>query len=62
MMTCEIGLIKVNMWLSSHLSPDADLDFCWTDAEIGDLHDNTTFVIAADGKFAESTFHNYPLP
>lgn len=27
---------------------DADLEFCWTDTEIADLHDNTTFVIAAD--------------
>ncbi|XP_052405769.1 methyltransferase-like protein 22 [Carassius gibelio] len=35
-------------WMADDLCTDADLDFCWTDAEIGDLHDNTTFVIAAD--------------
>uniref|UniRef100_A0A673IUL5 Methyltransferase-like protein 22 n=1 Tax=Sinocyclocheilus rhinocerous TaxID=307959 RepID=A0A673IUL5_9TELE len=35
-------------WMADDFCTDADLEFCWTDAEIVDLHDNTTFVIAAD--------------
>ncbi|XP_058627836.1 methyltransferase-like protein 22 isoform X2 [Onychostoma macrolepis] len=35
-------------WMADDFCTDADLEFCWTDAEIADLHDNTTFVIAAD--------------
>ncbi|XP_057201457.1 methyltransferase-like protein 22 [Triplophysa rosa] len=32
-----------------HFEPqDPDSEFCWTEAEIADLHDNTAFVIAAD--------------
>ncbi|KAI2666343.1 Methyltransferase-like protein 22 [Labeo rohita] len=35
-------------WMADDFCTDADLEFCWTDAEVADLHDNTTFVIAAD--------------
>lgn len=45
-----------------HLSPDTDLEFCWTDAEVADLHDNTTFLMAADGTFARSALYNYTMP
>ncbi|XP_051573154.1 methyltransferase-like protein 22 isoform X2 [Myxocyprinus asiaticus] len=35
-------------WMASDFCTDADLEFCWTEAEVEDLHDNTTFLIAAD--------------
>ncbi len=54
-------VVFISFPLIFQLSPDADLEFCWTDEETADLHDNTTFVIAADGKFAESAFHNYTM-
>lgn len=54
-------MVVISFRLIFHLSPDADLEFSWTDAEVADLHDNTTFVIAADGKFAESALHNYTM-
>uniref|UniRef100_A0A672S4Z3 Methyltransferase-like protein 22 n=1 Tax=Sinocyclocheilus grahami TaxID=75366 RepID=A0A672S4Z3_SINGR len=43
----EIRVRQLN-WMADDFCTDADLDFCWTDAEKADLHDNTTFVIAAD--------------
>lgn len=35
-------------WMADDFCTDADLEFSWTDAEVADLHDHTTFVIAAD--------------
>uniref|UniRef100_A0A671RWU6 Methyltransferase-like protein 22 n=1 Tax=Sinocyclocheilus anshuiensis TaxID=1608454 RepID=A0A671RWU6_9TELE len=45
-----LSMCQRNVTLNKqHFEPqDADLEFCWTDAEIVDLYDNTTFVIAAD--------------
>ncbi|XP_077068719.1 methyltransferase-like protein 22 [Siphateles boraxobius] len=42
--------IKVRQldWMADDFCTDADLEFCWTDAEVADLHDNTTVLIAAD--------------
>ncbi|TRY92879.1 hypothetical protein DNTS_009312 [Danionella cerebrum] len=42
--------IKVRQldWVADDFSTDADVKFSWTDAEVADLHDNATFVIAAD--------------
>jgi len=54
-------VVGISFHLIFQLSPDADLEFCWTDAEVADLHDNTTVLIAADGTFARSAFHNYTM-
>ncbi|XP_056609923.1 methyltransferase-like protein 22 [Triplophysa dalaica] len=35
-------------WLADDFCTDPDSEFCWTEAEKADLHDNTAFVIAAD--------------
>uniref|UniRef100_A0A672FPA5 Methyltransferase like 22 n=1 Tax=Salarias fasciatus TaxID=181472 RepID=A0A672FPA5_SALFA len=35
-------------WLQHHLCTDADTEFSWSEEEVSDLHDNTTFIIAAD--------------
>ncbi|XP_067270959.1 methyltransferase-like protein 22 isoform X2 [Pseudorasbora parva] len=45
-----LNMCQRNVTLNrQHFEPqDADLEFCWTDAEVADLHDNTTFLIAAD--------------
>lgn len=44
------SVIKVRQldWIADDFCTDPDLEFCWTEAEIADLHDNTAFVIAAD--------------
>ncbi|KAF7647730.1 hypothetical protein LDENG_00167780 [Lucifuga dentata] len=44
------GEVKVKQldWLTSDLCTDAEVEFSWTDEEVADLFDNTTFIIAAD--------------
>lgn len=44
------GVVKVRRldWLQHHLSTDADAEFSWSEEEVCDLYDNTTFIIAAD--------------
>ncbi|XP_028311042.1 methyltransferase-like protein 22 [Gouania willdenowi] len=46
----EGGEVKVRHldWLQQSLVTDADLEFSWTEDEVADLHDNTSFIIAAD--------------
>lgn len=29
---------------------DSDTEFCWTEDEVADLYNNTSFIIAADGR------------
>lgn len=56
--TCESQhVVVISFPLLFQLSPDPDSEFCWTEAEIADVHDNTAFVIAADG----SAFCNYAI-
>ncbi|XP_008297815.1 methyltransferase-like protein 22 [Stegastes partitus] len=35
-------------WLQHDLCTDADMEFSWTEDEVADLHNNTSFIIAAD--------------
>ncbi|XP_017294942.1 methyltransferase-like protein 22 [Kryptolebias marmoratus] len=44
------GEVKVRQlnWLQHSLCTDADVAFSWTEEEIADLYDNTSFIIAAD--------------
>lgn len=35
-------------WLKQDLCTDLDTDFSWSEEEVADLYDNTTFIIAAD--------------
>uniref|UniRef100_A0A8C1VT51 Methyltransferase like 22 n=1 Tax=Cyprinus carpio TaxID=7962 RepID=A0A8C1VT51_CYPCA len=44
----HIRMLRCSCWTADDFCTDTDLEFCWTDSEIVDLHDNTTFVIAAD--------------
>uniref|UniRef100_A0A8C5GD31 Methyltransferase like 22 n=1 Tax=Gouania willdenowi TaxID=441366 RepID=A0A8C5GD31_GOUWI len=52
----EGGEVKVRHldWLQQSLVTDADLEFSWTEDEVADLHDNTSFIIAADGELYET--------
>lgn len=36
------------------MSADADVEFSWTDEEVADMYDNTSFIIAADGAFTKT--------
>ncbi|XP_071376107.1 methyltransferase-like protein 22 [Centroberyx affinis] len=44
------GEVRVRQldWLQHDLCTDADVEFSWTEEEVADLHDNTSFIIAAD--------------
>ncbi|KAK5610067.1 hypothetical protein CRENBAI_012808, partial [Crenichthys baileyi] len=44
------GEVKVKQlnWLQHSLCTDADMEFSWTEEEVADLYDNTSFIIAAD--------------
>lgn len=44
------GEVKVRKldWLEHDLCTDADTEFSWTEEEVADLHNNTSFIIAAD--------------
>lgn len=44
------GEVKVRKldWLQHGLCIDADMEFSWTEEEVADLHNNTSFIIAAD--------------
>ncbi|XP_041830605.1 methyltransferase-like protein 22 isoform X2 [Melanotaenia boesemani] len=44
------GEVRVRQldWLQHSLCTDADVDFSWTEEEVADLHDHTSFIIAAD--------------
>ncbi|KAM4718016.1 methyltransferase-like protein 22 isoform 1-T3 [Anableps anableps] len=44
------GEVKVKQlnWHQHSLCTDADLEFSWTEEEVADLYDNTSFIIAAD--------------
>uniref|UniRef100_A0A3Q1H6A9 Methyltransferase 22, Kin17 lysine n=1 Tax=Acanthochromis polyacanthus TaxID=80966 RepID=A0A3Q1H6A9_9TELE len=44
------GEVKVRKldWLQHGLCTDADMEFSWTEEEVADLHNNTSFIIAAD--------------
>ncbi|XP_073348946.1 methyltransferase-like protein 22 [Pagrus major] len=44
------GQVKVRHldWLQQDLRTDAEVDFSWTEAEVADLYDNTSVIIAAD--------------
>ncbi|KAM4634688.1 methyltransferase-like protein 22 isoform 2-T2 [Polymixia lowei] len=35
-------------WLQHDLTTDSDVEFSWTEEEVADVHDNTSFIIAAD--------------
>lgn len=35
---------------------DADVEFSWTEEDVANLYDNTTFIIAADGRSLLKTF------
>ncbi|CAN9505382.1 unnamed protein product [Ophioblennius macclurei] len=50
LMEPEGGEVKVRRldWLQHHLCTDPDTPFSWSEEEVSDLHDNTTFIIAAD--------------
>uniref|UniRef100_A0A8C5GD73 Methyltransferase like 22 n=1 Tax=Gouania willdenowi TaxID=441366 RepID=A0A8C5GD73_GOUWI len=43
-----LSMCRKNVSLNQHLMEDADLEFSWTEDEVADLHDNTSFIIAAD--------------
>ncbi|XP_026210479.1 methyltransferase-like protein 22 isoform X2 [Anabas testudineus] len=44
------GEVRVRQldWLKNDLCTDADVDFSWTEEEVADIYDNTSFIIAAD--------------
>uniref|UniRef100_A0A3P8RVC8 Methyltransferase 22, Kin17 lysine n=1 Tax=Amphiprion percula TaxID=161767 RepID=A0A3P8RVC8_AMPPE len=44
------GEVKVRKldWLQHGLCTDADMEFSWTEEEVADLHNSTSFIIAAD--------------
>lgn len=44
------GEVRVRQldWLQHGLCTDADMEFSWTEEEVADLHNNTSFIIAAD--------------
>ncbi|XP_047211951.1 methyltransferase-like protein 22 isoform X1 [Girardinichthys multiradiatus] len=44
------GEVKVKQlnWLQHSLCTDVDMEFSWTEEEVADLYDNTSFIIAAD--------------
>ncbi|XP_030261206.1 methyltransferase-like protein 22 isoform X2 [Sparus aurata] len=44
------GQVKVRHldWLQQDLPTDAEVEFSWTEAEVEDLYDNTSVIIAAD--------------
>ncbi|XP_049599898.1 methyltransferase-like protein 22 [Syngnathus scovelli] len=44
------GEVRVRQldWLQSDLCTDPDVDLSWTEEEVADIHDNTSFIIAAD--------------
>ncbi|XP_061741391.1 methyltransferase-like protein 22 [Nerophis ophidion] len=44
------GEVKVRQldWLKSELCTDSDVEFSWTEEEVADIHDNASFIIAAD--------------
>ncbi|XP_061567680.1 methyltransferase-like protein 22 [Cololabis saira] len=46
----EGGEVRVRRldWLKHSLCTDADEEFSWTEEEVADLYDNTSFIIAAD--------------
>ncbi|XP_056144478.1 methyltransferase-like protein 22 [Lampris incognitus] len=43
----EVRVRKLD-WLQHSLCTDIDVEFSWTEEEVADLHDNTSFIIAAD--------------
>ncbi|XP_029945146.1 methyltransferase-like protein 22 isoform X2 [Salarias fasciatus] len=45
-----LSMCERNVALNRHLlePKDADTEFSWSEEEVSDLHDNTTFIIAAD--------------
>ncbi|XP_047211954.1 methyltransferase-like protein 22 isoform X2 [Girardinichthys multiradiatus] len=47
---CTGGEVKVKQlnWLQHSLCTDVDMEFSWTEEEVADLYDNTSFIIAAD--------------
>uniref|UniRef100_A0A8C5GD45 Methyltransferase like 22 n=1 Tax=Gouania willdenowi TaxID=441366 RepID=A0A8C5GD45_GOUWI len=49
-----LSMCRKNVSLNQHLMEDADLEFSWTEDEVADLHDNTSFIIAADGELYET--------
>ncbi|XP_071357597.1 methyltransferase-like protein 22 [Trachinotus anak] len=44
------GEVRVRQldWLQHDLCTDADAEFSWTEEEVADMYDNTSFIIAAD--------------
>ncbi|XP_030646543.1 methyltransferase-like protein 22 [Chanos chanos] len=44
------GHVKVCLldWMTDDLCTDPELDFCWTEEDVANLYDNTTYIIAAD--------------
>ncbi|XP_022609441.1 methyltransferase-like protein 22 [Seriola dumerili] len=50
MMESAGGEVRVRQldWLQHDLCTDADAEFSWTEEEVADLYDNTSFIIAAD--------------
>ncbi|XP_054614535.1 methyltransferase-like protein 22 isoform X2 [Dunckerocampus dactyliophorus] len=44
------GEVRVKQldWLKSDLCTDSDVEFRWTEEEVADIHDNASFIIAAD--------------
>ncbi|XP_057674000.1 methyltransferase-like protein 22 [Corythoichthys intestinalis] len=44
------GEVRVRQldWLRSDLCTDADVELSWTEEEVADIHDNVSFIIAAD--------------
>ncbi|TMS00923.1 Methyltransferase-like protein 22 [Larimichthys crocea] len=50
MMEPSGGEIRVRQldWLQHDLCTDSDTEFCWTEDEVADLYNNTSFIIAAD--------------
>ncbi|XP_023253116.1 methyltransferase-like protein 22 [Seriola lalandi dorsalis] len=50
MMESAGGEVRVRQldWLQHDLCTDPDAEFSWTEEEVADLYDNTSFIIAAD--------------
>ncbi|XP_070779419.1 methyltransferase-like protein 22 isoform X2 [Enoplosus armatus] len=44
------GEVRVKQldWLQHDLCTDADVEFGWTEEEVADMYDNTSFIVAAD--------------
>ncbi|RVE75452.1 hypothetical protein OJAV_G00017300 [Oryzias javanicus] len=43
----EVRVRQLN-WLQHDFCTDPEVEFSWTEEEVADLHDNTSFIIAAD--------------